>query len=95
MAKGNKAGDLLYDFFNQSPALKQGWQQLKCREVWHEVTHHRFKKYTDEITLKNKVLYIKINAAPLRAELVIRKDEIAKQLREKLPADVFSKVVFC
>ena len=52
-------------------------------------------KYTQEITLRNGILKIRVNSAPLREELQYMKEQLLAQANEELKERAVKQVVVC
>lgn len=49
--------------------------------------------YTQEVTLKNDILYVQLSSSVLREELSYGKDKIVQMLNESLGKDVVKSIV--
>lgn len=50
--------------------------QTKIEHEWRKKMGATINRYTQEISLNNKILYIKISSSALRQELLFSKDQI-------------------
>ena len=85
-------GEIIQDFLKQS-----GWER-KLDEVnimteWDKVLGPSLAKYTEEVFIKNKKLYIRLNSSTLRQELSYKKSEIVKDLNAAVGKDVINDIV--
>ena len=69
------------DDITQSKALKAGIANAKVNELWSQLMGENINRYTEKIILKNKVLTISLNSAPLREELTYGKEKIIRMMR--------------
>jgi len=64
--------------------LQKGMDQISVKEAWLQVMGPGVANYTEEVSLKNQVLLVKLNSSTLRQELEYGKDKILKMMRESL-----------
>ena len=70
----------------------------KIREVriiaaWHEVLGP-LSKPTDELYIKNKVLFARLSSSVIRNELSMMRSTIVRRLNEKAGEEVITDIVF-
>ncbi len=71
----------------------------KLREVniissWEKIMGKLIANHTKSIFIKRKVLFIKLDSAVLRNELLMRKESIIKHLNDYAGEEIIVKVVF-
>jgi predicted nucleic acid-binding Zn ribbon protein len=94
--KGNEKSirDLLATVFDDY-RIAEKLREVALRTNWEEVAGPMVAKYTQEITLRNGVLKIRVNSAPLREELQYMKEQLLAQANEELKERAVKKVVVC
>ena len=85
--------DSLIKFFIKENNLENGLENVKIKDMWHELMKNGIANYTTDINLKNGTLYIKLKSSVLREELSYGKEKIVKLLNEKLKKDLIKKIV--
>ncbi len=85
--------DSLIKFFIKENNLENGLENVKIKDMWHELMKNGVTNYTTDINLKNGTLYIKLKSSVLREELSYGKEKIVKLLNEKLKKDLIKKIV--
>ena len=85
--------DNLIKFFIKKNNLENGLENVKIKDLWHELMKNGVANYTTDINLKNGTLYIKLKSSVLREELSYGKEKIVKLLNEKLKKDLIKKIV--
>ncbi|MAU25543.1 MAG: RNA-binding protein [Flavobacteriaceae bacterium] len=85
--------DSLIKFFIKENNLENGLENVKIKDMWHELMKNGVANYTTDINLKNGTLYIKLKSSVLREELSYGKEKIVKLLNEKLKKDLIKKIV--
>ena len=85
--------DSLIKFFIKENNLENGLENVKIKDMWHELMKNGVANYTTDINLKNGTLYIKLKSSVLREELSYGKEKIVKLLNEKLKKNLIKKIV--
>ena len=85
--------DSLIKFFIKENNLENGLENVKIKDMWHELMKNGVANYTTDVNLKNGTLYIKLKSSVLREELSYGKEKIVKLLNEKLKKDLIKKIV--
>tara|TARA_B100001146_G_C16029200_1_gene368547 strand:+ start:397 stop:681 length:285 start_codon:yes stop_codon:yes gene_type:complete len=85
--------DSLIKFFIKKNNLENGLENVKIKDLWHEIMKNGVANYTTDVNLKNGTLYVKLKSSVLREELSYGKEKIVKLLNEKLKKDLIKKIV--
>ena len=87
-----KMGDAIRQFLNQS-RIKGDIQALQVNDVWEKVMGKTIARYTDNLKVINKTLFITTSVAPLKQELLYQKEKIKLRVNEALGDKVIDDVV--
>lgn len=87
-----KIGDAIKQFLNQS-RLKGDVQALQINDVWEKVMGKTIARYTDNLKVINRTLFITTNVAPLKQELLYQKEKIKLRVNEALGEKAIDEVV--
>jgi predicted nucleic acid-binding Zn ribbon protein len=87
-----KIGDAIKQFLNQS-RLKGSIQALQIEDVWETVMGKTISRYTENIKVIDKTLFITTNVAPLKQELIYQKEKIKLRINEALGERVIENIV--
>jgi hypothetical protein len=87
-----KIGDAIRQFLNQS-RIKGDIQALQIGEIWEKLMGKTISRYTDNIKVINRTLFITTHVAPLKQELLFQKEKIIQRLNEALGEKVIDDVV--
>ena len=73
--------------------------QNKLREInvvssWEKLMGAVIAKHTTKIYINNKVLFVYLDSAVMRNELVMMREEIRKHLNEHAGSEIVEKVMF-
>lgn len=85
-------GDAIKLYLNQS-RIKGSIQALQIEDVWETVMGKTIARYTDNIKVINKTLFITTHVAPLKQELVFQKEKIKLRVNEALGEKVIEDIV--
>ena len=85
-------GDAIQQFLKAS-RIKGDIQALQIEEVWEKIMGKTIAKYTDNIKIINKTLFISTNVAPLKQELSFQKEKIKLRINEALGTNDIHDVV--
>ena len=87
-----KIGDAIRQFLNQS-RIKGDIQALQVNDVWEKVMGKTVARYTDNLKVINKTLFITTSVAPLKQELMYQKEKIKLRVNEALGDKIIEEVV--
>ena len=79
--------------FLQQSRLKGSVLALQIMEVWEEIMGKTIARYTDKIEIHGTTLYIQTSVAPLKQELVYKKEKIKERVNEALGEKLIREVV--
>ena len=81
-------GDAMRQFLKQS-RLKGSVLALQITGAWEEI----IARYTDKIEIHGTTLYIQTSVAPLKQELLYKKEKIIERVNEALGEKLIREVV--
>jgi predicted nucleic acid-binding Zn ribbon protein len=87
-----KIGDAIKQFLKQS-RIKGDIQALQIEEVWAQVMGKTIARYTENIKVINKTLFVTTTVAPLKQELLYQKEKIKLRVNEALGDKVIEDIV--
>jgi predicted nucleic acid-binding Zn ribbon protein len=81
-----------------SVLLKQNGLDEKLAEIrairsWEELLGKTVARYTRNLFIKDKTLYISLNSSIVRNEIMMIRDELIKRLNEKAGKQVIEKII--
>lgn len=86
-------GEVIRDFFENSPVLREKILQLRIQRGWGELLGPMVQQYTRTIYVKDRVLHVSITSSVLRSELLLCRERLVKSLNEYAGADVIEDIV--
>jgi predicted nucleic acid-binding Zn ribbon protein len=87
-----KIGDAIKHFLNQS-RIKGDIQAMQIEDVWENVMGKTIARYTDNLKVINRTLFISTTVAPLKQELMYQKEKIKLRVNEALGDKIIDEVV--
>ncbi len=78
----------------ESYKIKGKFDENKLIQSWHTLMGAPIAKRTEKIFLKNKVLYVKLNSAPLRQELTIAKSKVLEIIHRHFDKELMTDIKF-
>jgi predicted nucleic acid-binding Zn ribbon protein len=86
-------GDAIRHFLHQY-GLERKLRETQLMASWEKVAGKMVAGHTVHLTVKNKVLFVKIDSPALRNELNYSRDKIVRALNKEVNAEVIEEVVF-
>lgn len=87
-----KIGDAIKQYLSQS-RIKGDIQAMQINDLWEQIMGKTIAKYTDNLKVINKTLFITTNVAPLKQELLYQKEKIKLRVNEALGEKLIDDVV--
>ncbi len=89
----SKVGSLMEAYFEKY-GLKEGVLEGLAVMSWNKVMGDPIVRRTREVSIKNHVLYVSLTSAPLRSELMMRREQIVKLINHEVGSEVVNDIVF-
>ncbi len=86
-------GEAIREFFESNAALRGKILETRVQRAWNEIFGPTVAYYTRNVYVKNRVLYVYLTSSVLRNELLLRKEQLIKQLNDYAQADVIHEIV--
>ncbi|MBX7107075.1 MAG: DUF721 domain-containing protein [Chitinophagales bacterium] len=77
----------------QTYHLKEKMNEVKLLQHWESLFGKTISKYTEKMFVSNKKLYLTINSAPLRQELMYNRQVMMERINEAIEKDFIREVV--
>lgn len=84
---------LLHDFYRENPQLRQKILEIRIQRAWGEILGPMIMKSTQNLYVKNQVLYVSISSSVLRNELLLSRKRLLKSLNEYAGSEVIQEIV--
>lgn len=89
----HRINDLINAFLDKSQKSNLYYERLAI-QLWKTELGNFISRYTDTVTMKNGVLYVKLLNASLKFEMLGRKSEIITILNEKIGFPIVKDIIF-
>ena len=92
-----KNTELLSDVIRQvlkQQHLDKPLNEKRLMDAWPMVLGTNIMQYTSELSIRNRVLYVKLTSSVLRHDLFISREEIKTSLNKQVGAEVIVDIVF-
>ena len=92
-----KNTELLSDVIHQvlkEQHLDKPLNEKRLIDAWPLVLGASIMKYTSEIYIKNRVLYVNLSSSVLRHDLFMSRDEIKNSLNKQVGVEVIMDIIF-
>ena len=95
MRKSNteKIGSLIKGYIKENQ-LEQKLFEIDIITSWEKLLGKTVARYTEQLNISNKTLFVKISSSVVRNELFMMKEEIRKRLNEKSGQEIIKEIVF-
>jgi len=88
-----KLGDLIKAFYAQHKGPNY-IDELKLVQSWPKVVGPFIATHTLDLSIRNRVLYVRVDSDSLRMELSYSKSLLLKNLNEQVGKEVIDEIVF-
>ncbi len=79
----NSMGFILSKFLSHHK-LDEGYLANQSIDAWQQVLGVKIKNYIDELFVKNKILFVRINSPIMKKELEYRKTQTLQEIHQKV-----------
>ena len=87
-----KIGDAIKQYLKQS-RIRGDIQAMQINYLWEQIAGKTIARYTENLKVINKTLFITTNVAPLKQELIYQKEKIKLRVNEALGEKLIEDVV--
>lgn len=77
-------GEILRDFFEDNPELHEKIMEVRIERTWTKLLGSMAKLYTSNMYVRDRILYVYMNSAVLRSELLYCKDKLRSNINKEL-----------
>lgn len=86
-------GQLLRRYLRQN-SLESPLNEQRLIDSWSEIMGPTISDYTDGLYIRNQILYVHLTSSVLRQELMMSRQQLIKNLNNKVGATVIVNIVF-
>ncbi|MCK9180218.1 MAG: DUF721 domain-containing protein [Bacteroides sp.] len=86
-------GDLIRKYLRHE-GLETPLNEKRLIDAWSEILGPSIASYTRNIYIRNQILYVQLNSAPLRQELMMGREKLVRSLNKHVGATVITNIIF-
>ena len=91
--KAEAVGDLIRQYLREE-GLETPYNEYRLIEAWPEVMGQGIAHYTQDLQIRNRVLYVRLKSSVIRAELLAGRRNLVFRLNEYVGAQVIDNIIF-
>ena len=84
----------LFNIFLEKNNLKEGVTNVDISNAWFKMMKNGVANYTQEVKLRNKILYIKLSSPALKQELSYGKQKLIDMINTRFKSKIVEKITF-
>ncbi|HAN78287.1 MAG TPA: DUF721 domain-containing protein [Bacteroidales bacterium] len=74
--------------------MTQKRREISIERYWNQLVGPLIVSYTDSMFVRNRVLYVKLKSAPLKNELMYKRQMLVDSLNKEVGDKVIDKIAF-
>lgn len=86
-------GNIIRNYLRQE-SLETPLNEQRLINSWKEVLGPTIASYTQELYIRNQILYVHLTSAALRQELMMGRDLLVRNLNRHVGAVVITNIIF-
>ena len=86
-------GKLIQQFLRQE-SLESPLNEQRLLDAWPQILGPAIASYTNELYIRNQILYVHLTSAALRQELMMGRELLVRNLNQKVGATVITNIIF-
>lgn len=88
-----KVGSVLDDFFEQNPSLADKLAETRLMDSWNTVLGSSVSRFTDNMYIRKRVLYVKLTSSVLKSELMLCREQMIGKLNNHAGRNVIDNII--
>ena len=85
--------EILQDFYRENPQIMQKILETRIQRAWGEILGPMIMRSTQNMYIKNQVMYVFLNSSVVRSELILTRKRLLKSLNDYAGAEVIRDIV--
>jgi predicted nucleic acid-binding Zn ribbon protein len=87
-------GKALQAFFEANPYIADKAAESRLMQYWQHSMSPAIARYTSNINIRNRTLYVKLTSAVLKNELMLMREQLLVNLNREVGRKVIDEIVF-
>ncbi|MDR0541819.1 MAG: DUF721 domain-containing protein [Dysgonamonadaceae bacterium] len=88
-------GKILEAFFEDNPRMADKLAETRLINYWNTGMSPAISRYTGNLFVKNRVLYVQLKSAVLKNELLMHREQMIANLNREAGRNVIDHIIFC
>ena len=80
------------DFFEQNQTLADKLAEVRLLDSWETVLGSSVSRFTDNMFIKKRTLYVRISSSVLKSELMMCREQLIKKLNGEAGREVIDSI---
>lgn len=85
--------EILKEFIAET-RIDRKLKEMDIVQGWEDLLGPTVARYTRDIYIRNKILYVEIKSSVVKNELMMMRDEICRKINEKAGEQIIDKIIF-
>jgi len=85
-------GTILDDFFEQNPIMADKLAEVRVLDAWKTVLGSAVSRYTDNLFIKKRTLYVRLTSSVLKSELMMCREQLIIKLNKEAGRKVIDSI---
>ncbi|GHT77686.1 hypothetical protein AGMMS50262_19350 [Bacteroidia bacterium] len=87
-------GRLLENFLESNPVLADKMAESRLMDYWTNSMSPAISRYTSNLFVKNRTLYVKLTSSVLKNELLLCREQMILNLNKEIKRNIIDTIVF-
>jgi len=84
---------VLDSYFEQNPELADKMAEARLINSWKTVLGSSITRFTDNLFIKKRTLYVRITSSVLKSELMLCREQLIKKLNDEAGREVIDSII--
>ena len=85
-------GTVIDNFFEQNPELADKLAEVRLLSSWKTVLGPSVSRYTDNLFIKKRTLYVRLTSSILKSELMMCREQLITKLNSEAGRNVIDSI---
>lgn len=94
MGSETAVGDILKSYIRKNRRILYGIRVCEALDLWSEVNDGFTNSHTQPLGIKERVMYVRTDSAPLANELAMRERELVQTINKRLDTCLIDRISF-
>ncbi len=86
--------EVLENFFQDNPRMADKLAETRLINYWTTEMSPVISRYTVDLYIRNRILYVKLNSSVLKNELLMGREELISKLNKEAQREIIHEIIF-